>query len=135
LPKHLYVRLRRIATVTHRPVEEILSTTIDVVLPEDANLSNELADELAAMALYSDQALWAATESSITPAQQRRLEQLTDAGGFRSLTAAESAELSELLDGFRPRNNLFVSRQLLVPRRAHHRFRYALLLRIRERPR
>ena len=98
LPKHLYMRLRRIATATHRPVEEILSTTIDVVLPEDANLSDELVDELAAMAFYSDQALWAATESSISPAQQRRLEQLTYAGGTRSLTTSETAELNELLE-------------------------------------
>ena len=100
LPQHLYMRLRRIATVTHRPVEKILSTTLDVALPEDANLSDELADELTAMTLYSDQALRAATESSITPAQQRRLEQLTYAGGSRSLTTAESSELTELLESY-----------------------------------
>jgi hypothetical protein len=57
----------------------VLATTIDVALPPDPNLPADLADELAAMSLFSDDALWAATESSLSPAQQRRLRQLNHA--------------------------------------------------------
>jgi hypothetical protein len=69
-----------------------------VALPQAPDVPADLADELAAMTLFSDDALWAASESSLSPAQQRRLSQLTHAGGSRALTAAESKELAHLLD-------------------------------------
>ncbi len=100
LPKKLYVRLQRIAKVTHRPIEEVLSSAIDVALPEEEGLPADLADELAAMNMFSDEALWAAFESSLSPAQQKRLEQLSHAAGERPLTKAESAELTELLEAY-----------------------------------
>ena len=98
VPEPIFRRLQRVAEITHRPVEEVLATTINVALPQDPSLPADLADELAAMTMFSDDALLAASESSLSPAQQRRLIQLTHAGGSRSLTAAESAELAHLLD-------------------------------------
>ena len=50
------------------------------------------------MGMLSDAALWAASESSLSPAQQRRLRQLNHAGGERALTLAERAEQTHLLD-------------------------------------
>jgi len=50
------------------------------------------------MAMLNDDALWAAIESALAPTQQRRLNQLSRAGGARALTAAESAELAQLVD-------------------------------------
>ena len=64
------------------------------------NLPAELADNLAALALFSDDALWAAVESSLSPAQQRRLEQLSTMADARSLTVAESSELVQMLELF-----------------------------------
>jgi hypothetical protein len=55
---------------------------------------------ISLMTLFNDEALWAAAESSLSPAQQRRLNQLTHADGSRLLTAAESGELAYLLDLF-----------------------------------
>ncbi len=52
------------------------------------------------MTMFSDEALWAASESSLSLAQQRRLSQLTHGGGSRTLTAAESSELSSLLETY-----------------------------------
>lgn len=98
VPEPTFRRLQRVAEITHRSVEEVLTTTVNVALPHDPDLPADLADELAAMTMYSDDALWAASEPSLSPAEQRRLSQLTHAGGSRSLTAAESAELAHLLD-------------------------------------
>jgi hypothetical protein len=87
-----------VAEITHRSVEDVLATTVNVALPQIPDLPADLADELAAMTMLNDEALWAATESSLSPVQQRRLSQLTHAGGSRPLTAAESSELAHLLD-------------------------------------
>ena len=98
LPKSIFHRLQRMAQVTHRSVEEVLATTVDVALPPASDIPADLADELAAMTMFNDEALWATTESSLSPAQQRRLDQLAHAGGSRALTTTESAELADLLD-------------------------------------
>lgn len=98
LPESLFRRLQYIAEITHRQVEDVLTTTVNVALPPDPNLPSDLADELAAMTMLNDDALWAATELSLSPAQQRRMNQLAHAGGIRPLTAAESAELARLQD-------------------------------------
>ena len=50
------------------------------------------------MTMFSDEALNAAVESSLAPSQRRRLNQLSHAGGQRLLSAAESAELTHLVD-------------------------------------
>ncbi len=100
VPLPLFQRLQRVAQNTHRSVEDVLSTTVNTALPSTPDLPAELADELAAMNLLSDQALWAATASAFSPTQQRRLEQLTDIGDQRKLTVAEAAELAQLLEAY-----------------------------------
>jgi hypothetical protein len=100
VPEPLFQRLQRVAQKTHRTVEDVLATTINVALPLESDLPIELADELAAMTLFSDQALWAATATSFAPAQQKRVEQLTEFGDQRALTASETAELAQLLEAY-----------------------------------
>ena len=60
----------------------------------------EIRDELEAMTRLSDAALWAASESSLSTAQQRRLRQLNHLAGARSLTAAETTEQARVLDSY-----------------------------------
>lgn len=98
LPQSLFQRLERIAAVTHRSVEDVLTTTVDVALPPTPNISPDLADELAAMVLFSDESLKAAAQSSLSAAQQERLAQLSHAGGERTLSKSEKRELERLLD-------------------------------------
>lgn len=98
IPEPIYRRLRRAAELTHRSIEDVLTTTVDAALPAAPDLPPDLSDDLAAMAVFSDDALWAATESSLSAAEQRRLRQLTHAGGRRALSAAENAEMQRLLD-------------------------------------
>ncbi len=100
LPVPLFDRLKRAAELTHRSVEDVLASTVNAALPPDPTLPAEVVDDLAALALFSDDALWAAAESSLSPAQQRRLEQLSNVADRRSLTAAESSELSQLLEQY-----------------------------------
>lgn len=97
LPQPLFQRLQRIAEVTHRSIEDVLTTTVNAALPTTPDLPVELADELTAMSLFSDDALQAAAQSSLSTAQQKRLAQLTHAGGNRVLTEAENKELKNLL--------------------------------------
>ena len=94
LPEPIFRRLRHIAEVTHRSVEDVLATTVDAALPHTPGVPAEVADDLAAMALFSDAALWTAAETTLSPEQQRRLNQLMQQGETRLLTDAEAAELT-----------------------------------------
>lgn len=98
LPESAYRRLKRAAGISHRPFDELLLDVVNVALSVSPELPEEITDELAAMSILSDDALWAASESSLSPGQQRRLQQLNQAGGSRPLTPAEKDEEAELLE-------------------------------------
>lgn len=100
LPEPIFRRLRHIAEVTHRSIEDVLATTVDAALPQTPGVPPEVADDLAAMILFSDTALWIAAETTLSPEQQRRLTQLTQDGETRPLTSAEEAELTQLIDAY-----------------------------------
>lgn len=100
LPEPIFRRLRRVAEVTHRSVEDVLATTVDAALPQTPGVPAEVADDLAALALFSDAALWAAAETTPSPEQQHRLNQLTQEGETRPLTEAEEMELTQLIDTY-----------------------------------
>src|SRR3990172_8110929 len=100
LHEPLFRRLKRAADLTHRSVEEIAATSLEAVLPPASNLPPDIADELATMHLFSDEALWAATEPSLSPAEERRLAQLNSAAGERELTPAEESEQQNLITAF-----------------------------------
>jgi hypothetical protein len=100
LPEPVFRKLQKAADLTHRSVEELLAATVNATLPESPDLPDDLADELAAMHLLSDEALWAATEPSMSPAEQRRLNQLNHTAGERPLTRAEEAEHTQLLAAY-----------------------------------
>ena len=63
-------------------------------------MTNESADDLTTLDVCSDDALWATAESSLSPAQQRRLEQLSTVADTRSMTPAESSELTDLMEQY-----------------------------------
>ncbi|MEW5986882.1 MAG: hypothetical protein AB1791_09645 [Chloroflexota bacterium] len=100
LPRTTYRKLKRAAEMTYRSVDEVLAATIDATLIAPADLPPELADELAAMRLLSDKALWAAVRPSLSPAEQFRLEQINHTAGERTLTGAEEAEQITLLTAY-----------------------------------
>ena len=100
LPKSVFLKLERAAQLTRRSVEEVLVSTVNAALVEPPNLPTELANELAAMHLFSDEALLAAAQPSLSPSEQLRLSQLNDLAGERPVTQAEAAEQADLLAAY-----------------------------------
>jgi hypothetical protein len=100
LPEAIFRRLRHIAEVTHRSVEDVLATTVNAALPQTPGVPADVADDLAALSLFSDAALWTAAQASLSLGQQRRLNQLAEEGETRSLSEAEAAELAQLIDTY-----------------------------------
>jgi hypothetical protein len=101
LPESLVQKLKRAADLTHRSVEDIAVTSLEAALPSAQNLPPDIADELAAMHLFSDEALWAATAPSFSPTEEYRLQQLNVAVGERTLTPAEETEQQSLIGAYR----------------------------------
>jgi uncharacterized protein YnzC (UPF0291/DUF896 family) len=101
LPDSVLLKLNRAAELTHRSVDEIVAATVDAALTANTDLPDELEAELAAMHLFSDEALWAATYPSVSAHEQKRLAQLNDMAQDRSLTQAEQAEQQALLTAYR----------------------------------
>lgn len=100
LPRSIFLKLEQAAELTHRSVEDVLIATVNAALVEPPGLPADLANELAAMYLFSDEALWAATRPSLSPAEQFRLNQLNHKAGERPLTQAEEAEQEHLLTAY-----------------------------------
>ncbi len=100
LPKLTYRKLQRAAELTYRTVDDILASAVESSLPTIADVPPELAEELTALHLFSDEALWAATKPIFSPAEQARLSQLNQTAGERDLTAVEIAEQETLLAAY-----------------------------------
>ena len=75
----------------------MLVATLNAALVAPPDIPGDVAEELAAMNLFSDEALWAATQPSFSPTEQMRLAQLNHKAGERPLTEAEQAEQARLL--------------------------------------
>jgi len=100
IPERLYNRLQAIAKNSNQAISDVLIASAEAMLVlenADTALSPEVADELAAMRLSSDEALWASTQSTLSPQQQARMSELTQYQAERTLTAAEQNELDNLL--------------------------------------
>ncbi len=100
LPKAVFLKLDQAAKLTHRSVEDLLTTTVNAALIEPPGLPTKIANELAAMHLFSDEALLAAIRPSLSPSKQFRLSQLNHTGGERPLTQAEEVEQQHLLNAY-----------------------------------
>ena len=120
LPEPLFLRLKRVADLMHRSVEDIAATTLEAALPLVADVPPEVACDLAAMHLFSDDALWAATAPTFSPDEESRLSQLNMAAGDRTLTPAEQAEQQSLITAYR-RSVLRRAKALaILVQRGHH---------------
>ncbi|HFQ93334.1 MAG TPA: hypothetical protein ENK32_04960 [Anaerolineae bacterium] len=100
LPESAYRKLQKAAELTYRSVDEILVSTIETSLPTIPDVPPELAEELSAMHLLSDDALWAAVSPALSQAEQTRLAQLNQLAHERPLTPAEEAEQNDLVAAY-----------------------------------
>lgn len=97
IPESLFLKLKRAADLTHRSVEEVTVTSLEAALPSVSNVPLDIANDLAALHLFSDEALWAATAPSFSSTEEYRLNQLNTVAGERDLTPAEEAEQQSLI--------------------------------------
>ncbi len=100
IPGSLFHRLKLKADLMHRPVEELVVQTLAAASPSAADLPAELTMELDAMLNFSDDALRAATNPSLSPAERARLEQLNGLAGERELSVVEANERKQLLNAW-----------------------------------
>src|SRR5689334_21933437 len=99
LPEALYNRFQRKAEQSQRTIEdELLEVVSKANLPGEG-LPVELAEEIAAMSSFSDQALWKAARKRIPSNLLKKLNQLNykqQKEGAASLTSEELKTLNEL---------------------------------------
>ncbi len=98
VPESTYGKLKRAAELTHRSVDEMLTSTIDAALVAPPDLPQGLSIELAAMNMMSDSALFLALNPNLATQKYKRFQQLNEEAQKRDLTQAEEAEQDRLLD-------------------------------------
>jgi len=74
LPKPVFEKLSRMAELSHRPVVEYLSESLDLKVMPD--VPAEMQAELAQMIYLNDKALWDATQPVLSPKEVERLREL-----------------------------------------------------------
>jgi len=100
LPDSVISKLQRASALTYRSVDEIVAVAVDTTLTAEDELPDELSAELAAMRIFSDDALWAATQPSMSAFEQERLAQINEEAHERPLSTAEQAEQTDLLAAY-----------------------------------
>lgn len=97
LPDNIYQRIQRTAQLLQRPLEEFLLDAVTTALPLLDDLPPEMVDDMAALALLNDAALWRTARSTLPPTSQEQLDLLLDKKGRGELTATEQQEIDQLL--------------------------------------
>lgn len=100
LPDNVYQRVRRTAQVLQRPVEEFLLDAVTTALPLLDDLPPELVDDMAALAVLNDTALWRVARDMLSPSAQERLDLLLDEKSQGTLTSEGQRELDRLLNEY-----------------------------------
>lgn len=97
LPDDIYQRLQDAATLTQRPLADVIFQTIRGNLPPVlADLAPEQRDLVADLQGLGDDALWAIGKEPLPKAHWRRHQQLLYKGEQGRLTPDELAELAAL---------------------------------------
>ncbi|MGH2387194.1 MAG: hypothetical protein ACRDIE_03245 [Chloroflexota bacterium] len=108
LPEDIYQRFRDAATLTRRPLEDVIVQTIRGNLPPVlADLAPNHRELVADLQRLGDDALWAIGKESLRTAQWRRHQHLLHKAEQDILTLAEQAELATL----REATDRFVTRR------------------------
>jgi len=98
LPSPLYQQLASVAKRTNQAIADILIATATASLAVDNDeLPPDLAAELKTMHFLSDQALWTATQPTLSPEQQTQFSYLSALQKEQSLTTAQANQLNQFL--------------------------------------
>ncbi len=100
----LYQRLEQQAQTKHASVDEVVQQTLSRHLPPllevEEDLPLDLQTELEAMALLSDDALWALARSSLSQVQLEDMETLNRQAQLTDLTDDQEEHRKALLDAY-----------------------------------
>ncbi|MDB5059829.1 MAG: hypothetical protein JWO59_3301 [Chloroflexi bacterium] len=108
LPEEIYLRLKDVATTTHRSLEDVIFQTIRGNLPPVlADLAPEHRSLVADLQRLGDVDLWVIGKESVPTPQWRRHRHLLHKGEQGPLTPVEQAELTAL----REATDRFVTRR------------------------
>lgn len=96
IPQSLYRRLERLAELSHRPVENVVVQTLNAnVPPLPDDLPAEMRDDLLALEILDDDALWQVARSAVSLEQQEEHYLLLEKNQAGTLTSSEQAKLAE----------------------------------------
>lgn len=96
LPQGMMQRARQAAETLQRPLEEVLITALDAMLPHIEDAPPDMQIELLRMTWLNDQELWAIARGALTDDQQRELEHLSEIQAAHPLSPEESTRLEGL---------------------------------------
>ncbi len=97
LPTPIYRQYRERAQETRRSIEAELLDAVTSAAPETERLPQDLADAVAELEAFDDEALWRAARSSFPAEASTRLEALHFKRQDEGLTAAEQDTASDLV--------------------------------------
>jgi len=98
VPEDISAYARRIATTTAQPVEQVLLEHLKTLSASVSLLSSEEQAELDALQHLSDDALWTIAREQMPDPAQTRARELMDKNSRRIISAAEEAELAQLVE-------------------------------------
>ncbi|MBI3913415.1 MAG: hypothetical protein HY327_04415 [Chloroflexi bacterium] len=120
LPESLYQTASRVATLTGKPLETVLESSIAHALPPLDDVLPDEAASLAALALLDDTALWQEARAMMSDEEQTKLHDLLDRQEDGELTPAEQNRLQALVDSYGHGTLRKAHAYLLLARRGFH---------------
>lgn len=99
IPQTLYRRLEQWAEEIHQPLDDLITQTLDTVAPTSShNLPPDVQDELASLALLSDDELWQVARSVVDTETHTQMSQLLDKNQAGTITETERGILDQLCE-------------------------------------
>ena len=97
LPDTFYERMQRTAQMQRRPIQQLIFDAVVTGLHLLDDLPPKMAEEMAALALLNDAALWQVARQTLSPDKQEQLDTLLQKKGRDELPAEKTQGLDELL--------------------------------------
>lgn len=97
LPTTLYERVQSAAQLQQRSIEKLLLDAVSAGAPLLDDLPAELVDEMSALTLLNDTALWQVAQRTLSEKEQAELDTLLDEKGRGELSDEAQQRLARLL--------------------------------------
>ena len=99
IPDTIYEQAQLVAQLTSRQVEDVICARLEGAFKEPLiELPADEEAELQALTYLSDDALWTIAREQMQPHLQKRISELLERNQAGTISDAESAELTELIE-------------------------------------